>query len=115
MRADRAGDRQGLRCPVSLRRSTSPGSQPGTDSICLYRILSLIHILPLISYNYASDNIKRMKHTLTFAAKISVTGLVLVSSAYSFFAGDLITMFMDNPEIVEMGSRLLRGLSLIHI
>lgn len=69
-------------------------------------------IMPLISYNYASDNIKRMKHTLTFAAKISVTGLVLVSIAYSFFAGDLITMFMDNPEIVEMGSRFLRGFCL---
>ena len=69
-------------------------------------------IMPLISYNYASDNIKRMKHTLTFAAKISVTGLVLVSIAYSVFAGDLITMFMDNPEIVEMGSRFLRGFCL---
>lgn len=69
-------------------------------------------IMPLISYNYASDNIRRMKHTLTFAAKISVTGLVLVSIAYSFFAGDLITMFMDNPEIVEMGSRFLRGFCL---
>ena len=69
-------------------------------------------IMPLISYNYASDNIKRMKHTLTFAATISVTGLVLVSIAYSFFAGDLITMFMDNPEIVEMGSRFLRGFCL---
>lgn len=69
-------------------------------------------IMPLISYNYASDNIKRMKHTLTFAAKISVTGLVLVSIAYSFFAGDLITLFMDNPEIVEMGSRFLRGFCL---
>ena len=69
-------------------------------------------IMPLISYNYASDNIKRMKHTLTFAVKISVTGLVLVSIAYSFFAGDLITMFMDNPEIVEMGSRFLRGFCL---
>ncbi len=69
-------------------------------------------IMPLISYNYASDNIKRMKHTLTFAAKISVTGLVLVSIAYSFFAGDLITMFMDNPEIVEMGTRFLRGFCL---
>lgn len=69
-------------------------------------------IMPLISYNYASDNIKRMKHTLTFAAKISVAGLVLVSIAYSFFAGDLITMFMDNPEIVEMGSRFLRGFCL---
>ena len=69
-------------------------------------------IMPLISYNYSSGNIKRMKHTLTFAAKISVTGLVLVSIAYSFFAGDLITMFMDNPEIVEMGSRFLRGFCL---
>ena len=69
-------------------------------------------IMPLISYNYASDNIKRMKNTLTFAARISVTGLVLVSIGYSVFAGNLITLFMDNPEIVEMGSRFLRGFCL---
>ena len=69
-------------------------------------------IMPLISYNYASDNIKRMKHTVTFASRISVTGLVLVSIAYSIFAGDLITLFMNNPEIVEMGSRFLRGFCL---
>ena len=83
------------------------------NQVPLYISLGLSQgIMPLISYNYASDNIKRMKHTLTFAAKISVTGLVLVSIAYSFFAGDLITMFMDNPEIVEMGSRFLRGFCL---
>lgn len=69
-------------------------------------------IMPLISYNYASDNIRRMKHTVTFASRISVTGLVLVSIGYSVFAGDLIALFMNNPEIVEMGSRFLRGFCL---
>ena len=69
-------------------------------------------IMPLISYNYASDNIKRMKNTLTFAARISVTCLVLVSIGYSIFADNLITLFMDNPEIVEMGSRFLHGFCL---
>ena len=69
-------------------------------------------IMPLISYNYASDNIQRMKKTLTFSARISVTGLVIVSVLYSFFAPNLITLFMNNTEIVEMGSRFLRGFCL---
>ena len=69
-------------------------------------------IMPLISYNYASDNIPRMKHTLTFAARLAVSGLVVVSVLYSIFADNLVAMFMNNPEIVEMGAKLLRGFCL---
>ncbi len=69
-------------------------------------------IMPLISYNYASGNTPRMKKTLTFAAKISLSFLVIVAAGYFAGAGSLVRMFMQNPEIVAYGTRFLRGFCL---
>ncbi|MDE7243163.1 MAG: MATE family efflux transporter [Oscillospiraceae bacterium] len=69
-------------------------------------------IMPLISYNYGSGNIKRMKETVLFTAKISVAFMVLVCLGFYLGAGKLIWMFMKNEEIVACGARLLRGLCL---
>lgn len=69
-------------------------------------------IMPLISYNYASGNTPRMKKTLTFAAKISLTALIIVAAGYYVGAGALVRMFMQDPEIVAYGTRFLRGFCL---
>lgn len=69
-------------------------------------------VMPLISYNYASRNVFRMKKVLTFSLKISVTFMLIVSAGYYFGAGALITAFMKNPVIVEYGTGLLRGMCL---
>ena len=69
-------------------------------------------IMPLVSYNYASGNTPRMKKTVTFSGKISVTFLVVVAALYYVGAGFLTGMFMDNPEIVAYGTRFLRGFCL---
>ncbi len=69
-------------------------------------------IMPLISYNYASGNTPRMKKTLTFAAKISLTALIIVAAGYYAGAGALVRMFMQDPEIVAYGTRFLRGFCL---
>ena len=69
-------------------------------------------IMPLISYNYASGNVKRMKKTLTFAAKISLTIIICVSLLYFIFPGLFISMFMKNEAIVDYGSHFLRGFCL---
>ena len=69
-------------------------------------------IMPLISYNYASGNTPRMKKTLTFAAKISLTALIIVAAGYYAGAGALVQMFMQDPEIVAYGTRFLRGFCL---
>ena len=69
-------------------------------------------IMPLISYNYASGNTPRMKKTLTFAAKISLTALVIVAAGYYVGAGALVRMFMQDPTIVAYGTRFLRGFCL---
>lgn len=69
-------------------------------------------IMPLISYSYASGNIKRMKKTLAFSSKISVSFLLLATICYYIFSGGLVSLFMSNGEIVAYGSKFLRGMCL---
>ncbi|MCM1065839.1 MAG: MATE family efflux transporter [Eubacterium sp.] len=69
-------------------------------------------IMPLISYNYASGNVDRMKKTLTFTMKITLSFMAVISLGYYLGAGFLITLFMKNPAIVAYGTRFLRGLCL---
>lgn len=69
-------------------------------------------IMPLISYNYGSGNTSRMKKTITFSARISVSFLTLMSVIFYIFAGSVISMFMKNPEVVSYGTKFMRGLCL---
>ena len=69
-------------------------------------------IMPLVSYNYAGKNYGRMKHSITFAAKIMLSFLLAVSVVYYIFAGGLTRLFMEDPEIVAYGERFLRGFCL---
>ena len=69
-------------------------------------------IMPLISYSYASKNVKRMKETLLFVVKIAMGFIVTVSVGYFLFAGNLIRLFMENEAIVMYGTKFLRGFCL---
>ena len=66
-------------------------------------------IMPLISYNYASRNYKRMKDSYMFAIKIAMAFCLAVVALYYLGASHLIGMFMDNQAVVDIGARLLRG------
>ncbi|MDO4308276.1 MAG: MATE family efflux transporter [Eubacteriales bacterium] len=69
-------------------------------------------IMPLVSYNYASGNRQRMKDTIFFTAKLSLSVLVVITGIYYLGAGKLIALFMNNEAIIAYGSRFLRGLCL---
>lgn len=69
-------------------------------------------IMPLVSYNYASGNVKRMRDTVIFSAKISLLFIVLVVAGYYVGAGSLVSLFMKNEAIVAYGTRFLRGFCL---
>ncbi len=68
-------------------------------------------IAPLIAYNYASKNYKRMKSTVTF------TGTLIVSMAafavgFLYFGGEgIISLFMKNEDVVSCGAGLIKGFS----
>lgn len=69
-------------------------------------------IMPLISYSYASKNVKRMKKALVFSSEISIGFLLIATIGFYIFSGRLISMFMQNEAIVAYGSEFLRGMCL---
>ena len=69
-------------------------------------------IMPLVSYNYASGNRKRMKDSILFAMGIIVPAMMAVTVGYWCFAPGLIRLFMENPEIVAYGTSFLRAMCL---
>ena len=85
-------------------------SQHGSD---VYRQLGLSQgIMPLISYNYASGNHKRMKHTVLFSAALSVGFMIPVATLYYLFSGPLTSLFIGNEAIIAYGASFLRGFCL---
>lgn len=69
-------------------------------------------IMPLISYNYASKNITRMKRATGFSIKVSVYFMTVSLLIFHFGAGFLVALFMKNEAIIAYGSQFLKGLSL---
>ena len=69
-------------------------------------------VMPLVSYNYASGDIARMKRAIKFSAQISLLFMGAAALFYYVGAGPLVTMFMKNETIVAYGTRFLRGLCL---
>lgn len=69
-------------------------------------------LMPLMSYNFASENVRRMKELLLFTARLVVGFLVVVVAGYYFGAPQLIMLFMKNETIVAYGTRFLRAMCL---
>lgn len=69
-------------------------------------------IMPVISYNFGSGNIRRMKETAAFTAKAAISFMVIVSAVYFFGAEVLIGLFMKHESVVAHGSQLLKCLCL---
>ncbi len=83
------------------------------NMVPLYIALGLSQgIMPLISYTYASGNIDRMKKTLVFSFKITLSFMTVVTLGYYFGAGGLTSLFMKNQVIIGYGTRFLHGLCL---
>lgn len=69
-------------------------------------------IMPLVSYNYASGDRKRMKKAISFAMAIILPFMLAVTIGYWLGAPALIHMFMDNADVIAYGSRFLQGMCL---
>ena len=65
-------------------------------------------LMPLVSYNYGSGNVPRLKQAVTFAAKISLAFMAATSVVYFFASGPLVGLFMKTGAVVDYGSRFLR-------
>lgn len=69
-------------------------------------------LMPLVSYNYSSGNTKRMKGAVNFSLVASTSFLFVFTAVYFFFSENLISAFIENENVVAIGSKLLRGMCL---
>lgn len=69
-------------------------------------------IMPLISYSYASGNNERFKSTIKFMAKIMLPSMIIVALICWINSDILISMFMEEEQIIKYGVVFLRGFSI---
>lgn len=69
-------------------------------------------IMPLVGYNYADGNVKRMKEAMVFTAKLILSTLCLATLGCFVFSRTLVGLFIENAHVIELGSAFLKGLSL---
>ena len=69
-------------------------------------------MVPTVAYNYARKDYKRMDRFF-FAAFVWVMAIGLISTALFYFLREsLVRIFIDNDEVVAIGSKLLKARSL---
>ena len=69
-------------------------------------------VMPLIGYNYASRNIRRMKEAIRFTLRLNLLLLSSLAALLFLFPGFFVGLFIDDAQTVAYGMRFLRGLSL---
>lgn len=69
-------------------------------------------VMPLVGYNYASGNRKRMKETIIFSAKVFISIMFVSGVIFYLLSNQLVNIFMQNELIVEYGGGFLKGFAL---
>ena len=69
-------------------------------------------IMPLIGYNYASGDVKRMKAAVGFLTKLALAFMAVATAAMFFGARWFTLLFIQNESVVSFGSAYLQGLCL---
>lgn len=69
-------------------------------------------IMPLISYNFASGNISRMKKTYLFSLAVSVSFLTVIAAVYFLFPARIAALFIDNNPVIIYAAVFLQGMCL---
>ena len=63
---------------------------------------------PFCGFNYGAGLYKRVKDGFYFCIKVSVVFLLIIAAAGFVFAPELISLFRDDPKVIEIGSFALR-------
>jgi len=69
-------------------------------------------MMPLVAYNYSSHNSKRMDAFIRATAVAGVSFAVICVFIFEVFAGQVISLFIRDPETVRLGTNFLRIASL---
>ena len=69
-------------------------------------------VMPLIGYNFAARNAKRMKDATLYTTKASQAIMIAMTILYFIFARQIVGWFMKNELIIRYGAAFMRGLCL---
>lgn len=69
-------------------------------------------IMPLVSYNYSSGNIKRAKGAVLLTGKIGSAFLLLTTALFFFGAGGVMSLFTKINVVAAYGVSFMRGMCL---
>lgn len=72
-------------------------------------------MVPIIAYNYASGNHKRMREIASFARNIGLVCAVVSITMYEIFAPEIMRFFIKDAQTVMLGTNFLRARSLATI
>lgn len=67
-----------------------------------------IGIIPLIGYNYAAKNYSRMRAVNSYTLKLTILIALICIGVFMFIPGQLVRIFIDDSEVLEMGAAFLR-------
>lgn len=68
-------------------------------------------VLPLVGYSFAAKNFERMKKTIAFTFGITITFSLICTFVYRTFPEPIMRFFIDEPETVKEGTKLLPTLA----
>ncbi|MBQ8013614.1 MAG: MATE family efflux transporter [Treponema sp.] len=67
-------------------------------------------IQPLVGYNFGAGNFRRMKDAMKFALLCNLIAGFLITIIYFIFSREIIRIFINDEEVIEMGVIMLRAL-----
>lgn len=67
---------------------------------------------PLIGYNYASGDVRRVKTAIRFTRAANLVVIIATGLLYFCFPAFFISLFINNQTIIDHGVKLLRGFTL---
>lgn len=65
-------------------------------------------MMPIVAYNYSSNNHKRMNDTIKFSLKLGLIVGVISIALYEIFAGVIMNIFIKEAQTVLLGTDFLR-------
>ena len=67
---------------------------------------------PLLGFNYGAHNTERLKKLIKFDMMVELSFSIVTALILAIFAPSIISLFMKDPEIISIGSSMLRWLIL---
>ena len=118
--------RQGLTSIATIILNTTAGALGGDAAIAGMSVVTRIMMLafsaligfgqgfqPVCSYNHGAKLYGRVREGFLFCVKYSTIVLVFLGAVLFIFAGPIVSIFRDDPDVIAVGTKALRFTSAV--